>query len=936
MENAPFIGAFFYFYTMATFSFLDKLSSAIIDQYQDTISNIVIILPNKRARIFLIEALKKQLPGTLFAPEIVSIEDFIQDVAGIRTCDNIELLFEFYDVYLEVTPPEKQQSFELFANWAKTLIQDFNEIDRYLLKPSHIFSYLKDIEDIKHWSLDLEKRTTMIENYLEFWKLLPLYYESLYDHLLRKGIGYQGLIYREAVENLNHFSEALGSKKLIFAGFNALNQAEEKIIQHLLFNDQAKVYWDIDAAFLNDSFHDAGLFVRRFKKEWKQYTTQPFEWIVSDFSQEKNIRIIGTPKTVGQAKIAGKLIEEIQLETESLDKVALVLGEENLLIPVLYALPSSVESLNITMGYNSKNNPAQILINKLFKLHTNAVQRNEKSYVFYYKEVLDILTHPLVEPYVKAGSLVQVINRNNITFLTYKKLFEIQEKPSALFQLLFEKWDNNDVGQVLDRLSQIILTIKSFLNNDKEEDKLSKTFLYSIFKVINKLINYHEAHPKLDTVSTLYTVYKQVIDLAEVSFEGEPLTGLQIMGVLESRVLDFETVIVTSMNEGKFPAGKTMNSFIPYDVKRELGLPTYKEKDAIYSYHFYHLLLRAKNIYLLYNTESEGLDAGERSRFITQLEIEKQPAHNLSHQIYNAFLPDKAYEPVAVPKSDRVILRLKEIATGKGFSPSGLTTYMRNPIQFYNQRILRISEVEEVEENIALNTLGTIIHATLEELYKPYVGKFLSFTDMDWLFAMADSEVEKQFRLVYKEGEISKGKNLLAFEVAKRNVYNFLKEEKRQLEAGDAVKIIALETPLERTLEDSRLPFSVKIAGNVDRIEQRNGKIRIVDYKTGKVLKNNVQLKEWTGLTEDIKNDKIIQLLCYAFMYEEKTAGLEMEVGIVSFKNMRGGFMPFGRKVEKDYETIVTPDILADFRTQLVILINEILNPEIPFEEQIK
>ncbi|MPT34704.1 MAG: PD-(D/E)XK nuclease family protein, partial [Flavobacterium sp.] len=179
-------------------------------------------------------------------------------------------------------------------------------------------------------------------------------------------------------------------------------------------------------------------------------------------------------------------------------------------------------------------------------------------------------------------------------------------------------------------------------------------------------------------------------------------------------------------------------------------------------------------------------------------------------------------------------------------------------------------------------------------------------------------------------------KNLLAFEVAKRNVYNFLKEEKRQLEAGDAVKIIALETPLERILEDSRLPFSVKIAGNVDRIEQRNGKIRIVDYKTGKVLKNNVQLKEWTGLTEDIKNDKIIQLLCYAFMYEEKTAGLEMEVGIVSFKNMRGGFMPFGRKVEKDYETIVTPDILADFRTQLVILINEILNPEIPFEEQIK
>lgn len=920
---------------MVNYSFLDKLSSEIVSQYQENLSGITIVLPNKRAKIFLIEALKKQLNGTVFAPEIISIEDFIQNVAGIRTCDNIELLFEFYDVYLELTPKEKQQPFELFANWAKTLLQDFNEIDRYLLKPGHVFSYLKDIEDIKHWSLDLEQRTTLIENYLEFWNLLPSYYQGLYEHLLRKGIGYQGLIYREAVENLNHFSEAIGDKKLLFAGFNALNQAEEKIMQQLLFNEQAKVYWDIDEVFLNDTFHDAGLFVRRFKKEWKQYTTQPFEWIVNEFSQEKNIRIIGTPKTVGQAKIAGKLIEEVQLKTESLDKVALVLGEENLLIPVLYALPNTVESLNITMGYSSKNNPAQILIHKLFKLHTNAIQRDEKNYVFYYKEILDILTHPLVEPYAKASYAVQIVNKNNITFLTQKKLLEINNYPTGLFSLLFEKW-SDDVISVLNRLSEIILTIKSFLSNDNEEDKISKAFLYSVFKVINKLINYYEAHPKIDNLNTLFTVYKQIIDLAEVSFEGEPLTGLQIMGVLESRVLDFETVIITSMNEGKFPAGKTTNSFIPYDVKRELGLPTYKEKDAIYSYHFYHLLLRAKNIYLLYNTESEGLDAGERSRFITQLEIEKRPKHVLTHQIYNAFLPDKAYEPVVIPKSDGVLARLKEIATVKGFSPSGLTTYMRNPIQFYNQRILRISEVEEVEENIALNTLGTIIHGVLEELYRPYLGKFLTLPDVDQMFGASNAEVEKQFRMIYKEGEIAKGKNLLAFEVAKRNVHNFLREEKKQLENNDAVKILGLEIPLERVLEDSRLPFPVKIAGNVDRIEQRNGKIRIVDYKTGRVEKNSVLLKDWTGLTADIKNDKIIQLLCYAFMYEQHCNGMELEVGIISFKNMRNGFMPFGFKEEKEFNMMITAETLASFRTEIIVLINEILNAGIPFEERMQ
>ncbi|ESU21859.1 hypothetical protein FCR2A7T_03180 [Flavobacterium cauense R2A-7] len=920
---------------MIHFSFLDKVSHQIVSEFGNTLSEVTIILPNKRAKVFLIEALKKQLDQTVFAPNIISIEDFIQEVAGIRTIDPTELLFEFYNIYLSVTPVEQQQDFELFANWGKTLLQDFNEIDRYLLKPDHVFSYLKDIEVLKRWDLEPSQTTDLIKTHLEFWSRLPEYYETLYTHLKNMGIGYQGLIYREAVNNLQYFSESLGATKLVFAGFNALNQAEEKIIQQLLFNSQAKIYWDMDAVFLQDSHHDAGLFIRRFKKEWKQYTTQPFEWVVNEFSNTKQIHIIGTPKTIGQAKIAGKIVENIQANGESLDKTALVLGEENLLIPALYALPDSVESLNITMGYSSKNNPAQILISKLFKLHANALQRSETSYTFYYKEVLDILTHPLVEPYCDAAPVVKIINQNNITFLSQKKFIEINQQRSELFQLLFERWEH-DAVLVLNRLLKIILAIKSFLGNESEEDKVAKAFLYSIFKTINKLINYQEKYNRIDSVTMLHTIYKQIVDLAEVSFEGEPLSGLQVMGVLESRVLDFENVIITSMNEGVFPAGKSMNSFIPYDVKRELGLPTYKEKDAIYCYHFYHLLLRAKNIYLLYNTESEGLDAGEKSRFITQLEIEKQPKHNIIHQIYNAYLPDKAYESIIVPKSEKVMERLKEIATGKGFSPSGLTSYIRNPIQFYNQRVLRISEVEEVEENIALNTLGTIIHGALEELYKPFLHQFLSVATINEMLEKTNSEVEKQFREVYKEGEIKKGKNLLAFEVAKRNVFNFLNEEKKLIESGDAVTVLALEISLERTLEDDRLPYPVKIAGNVDRIEQRNGKIRIIDYKTGKVELRSVQLKDWNGLTLDIKNDKIIQLLCYAFMYEQKCDGMEMEAGIISFKNMRAGFLPFGIKEDKNVDSEINAEVLEAFKTEVITLINEMLNPEVPFEEKLE
>ena len=919
-------------------SFLNKLSKVIIADYSDNFSDLIVILPNRRAKVFLIDELKKETTATIFSPEIISIEDFVQDIAGIRSIDSVELLFEFYNVYLSITEKD-QESFETFANWAKTLLQDFNEIDRYLLEPDKILKYLENIKEVEHWAVDIDKRTDLIDKYLIFWKKLPLYYHSLYNYLLNKGIGYQGLIYREAVDNLNHFSEIIKDKKFLFAGFNALNHAEEKIIQHLLAIDKAKIYWDIDETFLNDPFHDTGLFQRRFKSSWPYYKTNPYEWITNDFKQEKNIQVIGTPKAIGQAKIVGEIIEKHSNENEGkLQNVAVVLGEESLLVPILYSLPSNVDALNITMGYSSKNNPAQLLIAKLFKAHTNAISRNASSYVFYYKDVLDILTHPLIEPYINAKELVNRINQNNYTFIVHKRILELQENQNELFQFIFQKWDSSSVA-ILENLSQILLKIKSNLSSDNDEEKITNAFVYSIFKVINKMISYFSSNSNIDSVETLFAIYKQVIDVAEVSFEGEPLNGLQIMGVLESRVLDFETVIITSVNEGKFPAGKSMNSFIPYDVKKEYGLPTFKEKDAIYTYHFYHLLQRAKNVYLLYNSDSEGLDAGERSRFITQLEVEKQSSHNLTFQTYNANVPEIAHQPLVIPKSEKVLLRLKEIAE-KGFSPSALTTYIRNPIQFYFQRILRISETDEVEENIAVNTLGTIIHGTLEELYKPFIGKILIENDIKICINNIDDEVLKQFKLVYKEGEIKKGRNLLAFEVAKRNVLNFLKLELEAIQNGDEIQIIALEKHLERVLEHPKLPFPVKIGGNVDRIEIRRkkgekSKIRIIDYKTGNVTKPSVTLKSWNGLTEDIKNDKIIQILAYAFMYEPEAKGLEIEAGIISFKNLKNGFLPFGFKEGKETFEVISPEIMESYIEEIVILLNEILSVDVAFEEKI-
>jgi len=913
---------------MEKISFLHKIAQQVIHDYGLDFTNCLIVLPNKRARLFLLEAFKDLSDKTFFAPEIISIEDFIGNVAKMDAITAIEQLFEFYEVYKEITPKEVQQDFEQFGNWAKMLLQDFNEIDRYLLKPSHVFGYLKDIDDINHWSVKTEDHTRLIRDYLSFWEQLPVYYKAFSRRLKEKSIGYQGLVYRTAVENLEEYLAENKERMIYFAGFNALNQSEEYIIQKLLKNNQARIYWDTDESFLNDADHGAGYFARKMKQGWSYYNTHPYEWIVNEFRQSKNIEIISTPKSVGQAKIVGSIVEKLQAAGEPLRHTAVVLAEENLLIPVLYAMPQTVTSLNVTMGYDSKSNPVQLFFLKLFKMHIHALNRGKKP-VFYHKEVLDVLSHSLIEGIAGSGKMVGEINRRNLSFFQVDTL-DSKSEANEFLQLIMTVW-TDDVEHIFDRLEAMVITIRKRLRNDG--DDVSQVFLYAFYQVLNQLRHYQQKYGIMSTPQQLFAVYRQIADLAEVSFEGEPLEGLQVMGVLESRVLDFENVIITSLNEGKLPAGKAMNSFIPYDVKIELGLPTFKEKDAIYTYHFYHLLKRAKNIFLLYNSDSEGLDAGEKSRFVTQLLLDPQPNHTIKVRNYFAKTPETVREPMVVEKSEALQHRLKEIASGKGFSPSAIANYMRNPVQFYLQRVLGIREIDEVEENIALNTLGTIIHGSLEHLYEPFVGKMLTMEMVDEMVQNSEQKVSEQFRLNYSDMADKQGKNLLAFEVAKRNVYHFLKQEKEQIEAGDEVQIISLEQKLETVIEDALLPYPVVLSGIADRIEIRNGILRILDYKTGKVELNQVQIKDIKGLTLDLKFEKAIQLLIYGLMYRSKT-DLPVQAGIYSFKNRKTGYLMFGLKQDGNMKEYIDDEVLKDFQAELVQLLAEILNPDIPFEEK--
>ncbi len=922
-------------------TFLDKFAKTLFEKYNGNFESVTIVLPNKRAKIFFFESLKKQTQATFFAPDVISVEEFIEQVSQLRQLDPIQLLFEFYEVYLVTIPKDKQQSFELFSNWAKTAIQDFNEIDRYLIEPDKVFQYLKEIEALKRWDLEQEDKTDLIEQQLLFWNQLPLLYHAFKAHLLRKQVGYQGLLYKEAVTNIDVFSKE-SEANYEFAGFNALNEAEVKIVKLLLRGKKASIYWDLDASFYKDAYHDAGLFIRKIKNDWAYYKSNDFQWLTTDFQQEKNVEIIGTPKTIGQAKITGSIIQKLIDSGEDLNKTAIVLADENLLIPLLYNLPNEIASLNITMGFPSKNNPIQMLFSSLFKLHTNAYKRNEKNYTLYYKEVLAILQNPYLKSCLNPDLLIHNIRNKNFTFFSLTTLFDLKEQYVAednweFFDLLFNRWEV--VEDELENFFTILNTIKNSFSNDITEDKIAKTFVYTIYQLCLKIKTYQTQYNRITSIDLFYKIYQQLVSEAAVSFEGEPLNGLQIMGVLESRVLDFENVIITTVNEGKLPSGKSQNSFIPYDVKQELNMPTFKEKDAIYSYHFYHLLHRAKNVFLLYNTENEGMDSGEKSRYLTQLEYEKLPNHRLTSKIYSPYLPKEAYSKTQINKTPELVDDIKKFGTERGFSPSSLLNYLRNPVQFYYQNILEIYDNIDVEEDLANTTLGTIIHETLELVYENHIGKYLTVQDIEIMTAEVPKFVTQSFKKHFKEGETQKGKNFLSFEMAKHAVLGYLTNEKNAIEKGEAIKVLYLEKKLTATILINGLAYKLK--GSIDRIELRSVDkqspvYRIIDFKTGKVEAKQLKIEDFSQLI-DLKNDKIIQLLFYAYLVQQNDIcqNHEIETGIISFKNKTAGFMPFCLGDKIDFTTCITPAILANYITALSPLIEEIINIEVPFIETI-
>ena len=445
-------------------------------------SSCVFVLPNKRSGYHLKKHLSEIISGTIFSPQILSIEEFIEELSTLKLLSNTELIFEFYNIYLENTPKNKQEGFEDFIKWSRTLIQDFNLIDKQIIDTNQVFDYLKAVKEMDHWSLDTNP-TEVIKRHLYLWNNIKVYYDKFSKHLLSIKSGYQGILEKKALDNIPYYIQKSKEVNHIFVGFNALNKIESLIIEEFLKNGLSEIYWDIDKVSINSSFNNSAFFINQYRSKWSYYKDSEINWINDNYSRKKNIHAVGVSKNIGQAKYIGEIIKKnINVQHNT----AIVLGDESLLIPMLNSLPKGIKDVNITMGFPLFSSSVSSLFYKLFKIHVNS------SDTFYYKDVVSILSHELIKPlfeYEKGNysdQIIDKINKENIINVDLKFLTTNTEVSKDIIILLFKDWSDN-VEESISNCKDLIITLRDCLINDKKEEVLTIEHLYRFNEIFSEL-----------------------------------------------------------------------------------------------------------------------------------------------------------------------------------------------------------------------------------------------------------------------------------------------------------------------------------------------------------------------------------------------------------------------------------------------------------------
>lgn len=944
--------------------FLKQAARYIYESYGTRLPEIAVILPNRRAGLFLRKHLAGMLSKTSWSPAVMSVEEFLATISGLREADQITCLFALFRIHREVEK-EKAQPFDEFLHWAAQLLSDFNEVDRYLVDPARLFSYLDEVRAMTVWNPDNAPLTDFQQNYLKFYQSLYTYYNRLTSYLLSGGEAYQGLLFRQAWRRMEQGEAEIPWKKVLFTGFNALTTSEEKIMDLLVKKGIGEFLWDADSYYVDEPKQEAGDSLRQWFRQWPG---QSQRWISDDFrTGEKEIRIIGAPDLIGQVKLTGNLLEDWQKESALTEWTAVILPDEKLLLPLLNSMPQGIGAVNITMGLPLIQTPLAEILLLVYDMHLHAIRMTsgkKQSGRFYFRDVVKVLQHTMISRMASERTegnqftfreLIEQVKTGQKTFLRRSDM--IMEN-SGLFGVnldfldgIFGIWDSLDGAlKSLQGFVQDIVdsTAKGNLKRQEQEDASGAVFelecAYAIARILRQLSLVVTESAGFLTWDSLAAFLKQLMETTMLPFYGEPLKGLQVMGMLETRTLDFDRVVILSCNEGILPSGKSVQSFIPFDVRRNFNLPLTFHKDAVYAYHFYRLLQHSSQVWLLYNTEPGKMGGGDPSRFIRQIEAELpaiNPSISIRHEVLvTEMRNEKREEAIRIIKTDDILRILKKKAVS-GFAPTSLNLYRSCSLKFYLSEVAGIKELEGEEDEIDPRTLGSAVHRVLMNLYKPFLKTNLSSGHLAEMESRIDKTVDEAFRHLFKGDTVDTGKNLLLVEASRIMIRRYIRREKQVIETlaqhGNMLTVEMIEQPLHRMLliPTGESETEVRLKGFLDRVDRAAGVLRVIDYKTGNVGAKDLTISDWDLLKSDPAMDKGFQLLTYAWLLLGDHPARTCQAGIVSLKKQASGFIPvtFPGGDGKSSPAIIGGDISLIVKEVLTGILTEMFNPALDFSQ---
>ncbi len=972
-------------------TFLELTAQDLYARFGDKLSEVAVVFPNNRARLFFSEHLYRAAGKPVWTPAFITISDLFRGQSDLKSYDTLGVVGLLHDIYLKVSG--KEESFDEFYHWGEILLSDFDDVDKNLADARQLFQNIREqaeytdtLEHLTDEQVDSirlffknfnpDRKTELKERFLENWNILYEVYTDLNNLLLAKGLAYEGMLHRRVVEKLrNEGPQGFPFSTYAFVGFNVLNECEKALFSLLHKAGKALFYWDYDLFYLQNPRHEAGRFMRQNLEQFPNSLDKSYFNVFS--TTKKNIQFISASTENAGARFLPEWIHQLQLQNGfKPEETAVVLCNEGLLLPVLHSVPDNIRELNVTMGFPLEQTPICNLVNQIAALHADGFLPG-KTPRYNHRWVLPILQHPLVRQlFAEADALEHDLKKVN-SFRP--SVVELQK--GVLLTTIFTP------AQTPAELTACLLaTFTQLIPAETEEsdsyDPLHAEALFRCHNLTTRLADLLKDNLSDLSLSTFRKLLQQVLSKATIPFSGEPVRGLQIMGLLETRNLDFKNVLMLSVNEGMLPKGSTDTSFIPYNLRKAFGLTTMEHKDSIFAYYFFRLLQRATNISLVYNTATEGLNRGEMSRFMLQLLMESN--HTVTRFNLTSGIELTAARSITIQKTPEILDILKKrcvLEGAKPVSPTALNSLLDCPLRFYFQYVAGLKEPDEVSEDIDGAMLGLFFHHSAEFIYTSILLRkaarpsdteavlqaiknktinqeikagtlrgMIDDVDLEpWLKNVQSIEqvVDLFFRIDFfqlkdhQETPEYNGEQLVRRAIVTGFIKTLLKLDKErapfellglEIEVSGEIQC-ANQTASSETEIQQQESIAVRFGGTIDRLDRKDGIQRILDYKTGGSPKNPSNVEALFADEADRAN-YVFQIFLYAailqdrhpdtvycpeLLYINKAAVTDFESGIT-----------LGSKKEKQNVTDFKP-YEVPFKTNLNNLIINLFNPEIPF-----